>query len=143
MTKQEIIDAIEKGIAGQGTMVDLGGVLPKVLKAIVDALPTSLAPKPAITYAPYNDQPFSLVSVSEAARLLGITEDEVLSIPEQLIIKRAAGFGTNETEFTRIRRTKDSENTIAVLFGDSNGSNVEFIFTEDGSGSWLVSLTEY
>lgn len=25
MNRQEIIDAIEKGIAGQGTMVDLGG----------------------------------------------------------------------------------------------------------------------
>lgn len=39
MTKQEIKALIEKGIAGQGTNVDGGGYLSKILDAIVDAIP--------------------------------------------------------------------------------------------------------
>ena len=41
MTKQEIKEAIAKGIAGQGTNVDGGGYLPKILEAIVDAIPST------------------------------------------------------------------------------------------------------
>lgn len=38
MTTQEIKDLIASKIAGQGTMVDVGGALPTILKEIVDAL---------------------------------------------------------------------------------------------------------
>ena len=41
MTKEEIKAAIAKGIAGQGTNVDGGGYLPKILDAIVDAIPST------------------------------------------------------------------------------------------------------
>ena len=48
MTKEEIKAAIAKGIAGQGTNVDGGGYLPKILDAIVDAIPDAPQPQPAI-----------------------------------------------------------------------------------------------
>lgn len=41
MTKEEIKAAIAEGIAGQGTNVDGGGYLPKILDAIVDAIPST------------------------------------------------------------------------------------------------------
>lgn len=40
MTKQEIIDKINTGIRGQGSMVDIGGVLADVLTGIVDNITT-------------------------------------------------------------------------------------------------------
>lgn len=39
MTKQEIKDLVAAKIAGQGTQVDLGGVLPTVLSEIIDMIP--------------------------------------------------------------------------------------------------------
>lgn len=42
MTKQEIKTIIEKGITGQGTNVDGGGYLPKILDAIVELLPDGI-----------------------------------------------------------------------------------------------------
>lgn len=41
MDAQQIKNLIDSKIAGQGTMVDVGGALPTILKAIVDALPSS------------------------------------------------------------------------------------------------------
>lgn len=38
MTTQEIKDLIASKIAGQGSMVDIGGALPTILKEIVDAI---------------------------------------------------------------------------------------------------------
>lgn len=88
MDKQEIIDAIEKGIAGQGTMVDLGGILPKVLKAIVDALPeggsSPIAPEPIISINDVGTR--EDMTKSQAAEYLGVTEDELDQIRNQLVI---------------------------------------------------------
>lgn len=39
MSKEEIKALIAAKIAGQGTMVDLGGALPTILDAIIDAIP--------------------------------------------------------------------------------------------------------
>lgn len=55
MTKEEIKTAIAKGIAGQGTNVDGGGYLPKILEAIVDAIPST---SPLVVYefdGPFED----------------------------------------------------------------------------------------
>lgn len=48
MTKEEIKTAIAKGIAGQGTNVDGGGYLPKILDAIVDAIPEGGGNEPLV-----------------------------------------------------------------------------------------------
>lgn len=48
MTKEEIKAAIAEGIAGQGTNVDGGGYLPKILNAIVDAIPEGGGNEPYI-----------------------------------------------------------------------------------------------
>lgn len=40
MTKQEIIDKINTGIRGQGSMVDIGGVLADVLTELVEGVDT-------------------------------------------------------------------------------------------------------
>lgn len=45
MTKQEIKDLIAAKIAGQGTMVDVGGGLPTILNEIIDLIP---APSPSV-----------------------------------------------------------------------------------------------
>lgn len=36
VTKKEVLELIEKAIAGQGNQVDAGGALPGVLKSIVE-----------------------------------------------------------------------------------------------------------
>lgn len=36
VTKKEVLELIEKAIAGQGNQVDAGGVLPGILKSIVE-----------------------------------------------------------------------------------------------------------
>ncbi len=64
MTKQEIIDKINTGIRGQGSMVDIGGVLADVLTGIVsDMLPvvdvTDLVAKGEITSKEYANVHFS------------------------------------------------------------------------------------
>lgn len=41
MTKQEIIDKINTGIRGQGSQVDIGGVLGDILEGILDLIPSS------------------------------------------------------------------------------------------------------
>lgn len=87
MTKQEIKEAIAKGIAGQGTNVDGGGYLPKILEAIVDAIPegaSPVAPEPTITLQLVSA---SNVDISTAAQMLGILEEEVNQIPDQLVLK--------------------------------------------------------
>lgn len=39
MTKEEIKALVSAKIAGQGSMVDIGGALPEIINAIVDAIP--------------------------------------------------------------------------------------------------------
>lgn len=58
MTKQEIKDAIQKGIAGQGTNVDGGGYLPKILDAIVDLIPEGGGNEPLIVKGSVADDEF-------------------------------------------------------------------------------------
>lgn len=48
MSKEEIKALIAAKIAGQGTQVDLGGALPSILDAIVDALPEGGGNEPYI-----------------------------------------------------------------------------------------------
>lgn len=138
MTKQEIIDAIEKGIEGQGTMVDLGGVLPKVLKAIVDALPeggaSPIAPEPAIAI---NAQTMASVTVEKAATSLGITVDEVRSLPKQLVIRTQNSFFT----LTRICFQVGSNFTKASFGNTKDDPYVHFsisIFDDTVSTSYDV-----
>lgn len=104
MTKQEIKDAIVKGIAGQGTNVDGGGYLPKILDAIVDLIPEggAVAPKPTITVNAMNfPETQKDLSAEQMAALLGITMDELLTIQNQFVIhvQMEPGF---EVELTRV-----------------------------------------
>lgn len=89
MTKQEIKEAIAKGIAGQGTNVDGGGYLPKILEAIVDAIPeggaSPVAPEPTIIINT-GTETFENKNEQEAADLLGITVEELKDLPKQLVI---------------------------------------------------------
>lgn len=111
MTKQEIKEAIAKGIAGQGTNVDGGGYLPKILEAIVDAIPEgAVAPEPTIIIA---DSDFVSVDESEAAMTLNITLDELRALPNQSVIGTSDGV-----TLTRIYY-RGGEN-YSVIFGNED-----------------------
>lgn len=123
MTKQEIIDSVEKGIEGQGTMVDLGGVLPKILKAIVDALPEGGA-EPAITI---NAISLTEESIESAATALGITVEELLSLPKQSVIGM-----TNDSEY---------KYELSRVFYQYGGSDVAATFGVNGVGNYFAYFT--
>ena len=52
MTTQEIKDLIASKIAGQGSMVDVGGALPNILKEFADAMGNIPAPMPELDSIP-------------------------------------------------------------------------------------------
>lgn len=116
MTKQEIKDAIVKGIAGQGTNVDGGGYLPKILDAIVDLLPEggAVAPKSTITVNG-NFLKQENLSAKQMADFLGITMDELLTIQNQSVIHVMGGPGA-EGELTRVALL-DTDEGFHVVFG--------------------------
>lgn len=105
MTKQEIKDLVAAKIAGQGTQVDLGGALPEIINAIVDAIP-SLEPKISLNVS----EAFQDKSAEEAAETLGITVAELNEIPNQLIIK------VNNRDLTRCSAFSSGQNWD-VTFG--------------------------
>lgn len=96
-----------------------GGVLPKVLNAIVEALPeggaSPIAPEPAITIVAIS---LSESPLEEAATQLGITVEELLSLSKQLVIGLNDGYVLTRTF------CNESESIISVGFGDSNVSLV-------------------
>ena len=63
MTPNEIKNLIDQKIAGQGTMVDVGGALPTILKAIVDMAGGALSP-----YVLEQDIPSSQPTIIAATR---------------------------------------------------------------------------
>lgn len=74
MTKDEIKALIAHGIEGQGSAIDLGGVLPKILNGLLDAIPEEKTPlyvegviveAGGTDFTPYKDSP-SWESAKEA-----------------------------------------------------------------------------
>lgn len=110
MTKQEIIDKINTGIRGQGSMVDIGGVLADVLEGILE---NAAKPEPKITIR--ESQDFTGLDAEEAAERLGITVDELNEIPNQSVIA-TAGSGVRY-EFTRVMKMVDSVVGVIAIFG--------------------------
>jgi hypothetical protein len=74
LTPEEIKNLIDTKIAGQGSMVDVGGALPTILKEIVDKIPTQV-PDPAIL--PVYLTETSGVSKEELAHTWGITTEQL------------------------------------------------------------------
>lgn len=119
MTKQEIKEAIAKGIAGQGTNVDGGGYLPKILDAIVDAIPegaSPIAPTPAITI---RSADFENIGVQEAADQLNLTLDELLDLPKQLVVAVQGGYVLTRSH---LRQAGES---FSVTFGGGEAKGAE------------------
>lgn len=114
MTKQEIKDAIVKGIAGQGTNVDGGGYLPKILDAIVDLIPEGGAVAPEATITVNFPKTQENISAEQMATLLGITMDELLTIQNQSVINAR----TSDTEYVLTRLAlMNTDEGFSVLFG--------------------------
>lgn len=131
MTKREIKEAIAKGIAGQGTNVDGGGYLPKILEAIVDAIPESgaIAPEPTITVRA--DANFDGVDESEAATNLNITLDELKALPNQQVIGTSDGL-----RLTRIYYAEVGGYHSVIFGGKDIGENTGlslYLSNEGGS----------
>lgn len=139
MTKQEIKEAIAKGIAGQGTNVDGGGYLPKILEAIVDAIPEggAVAPEPTITTIVMGTS-FENVDESQAAETLGITVDELKALPNQLVVKTTDG-----DILTRIFYT-NSEGNYIVIFGgqDINTTAGRSIYLNQSKDIYTAKISE-
>lgn len=108
MTKQEIIDKINTGIRGQGSMVDIGGVLADVLEGVLENAAT---PEPKITIRETQD--FTELDAEEAAERLGITVEQLNEIPNQSII--ATAEGDTRYEFTRLMKMVDPTQVVAIF----------------------------
>lgn len=119
MNKQEIKEAIAKGIAGQGSMVDIGGVLPTILNAIVDNMPEggAIAPEATITV---NEVTFQNLLADEAAQRLGISVEQLMDLPNQMIIRTEIGY-----VLTRVLLLDSRDATVnrIAVFGGSDLSD--------------------
>lgn len=80
MTTQEIKNLIDQKIAGQGSMVDVGGALPTILKEIVDAVADAEnAGKYSllrVSGTPMDEEGFSNQTEEEAAAQFGISVED-------------------------------------------------------------------
>lgn len=56
MTTEEIKNLIDQKIAGQGSMVDVGGALPVILKEIVDKIAQASNPIVEVSYDGSTDE---------------------------------------------------------------------------------------
>lgn len=96
-----------------------GGVLPRVLLAIVDALPeggaSPIAPEPAITI---NTEGVSEEPFDSAARSLGITVEELLSLPNQLVID--VNQDDSHYVLTRVYYWKNGDDGVVAEFGNNS-----------------------
>lgn len=131
MTKQEIKDLVLAKIAGQGTQVDLGGALPSILDAIVDALPeggaSPIAPEPAITI---NVEGLSGATFEDSAETFGISVEELLSLPNQLVIKTVPGG-----VLTRTTLNEDG----GIVYAEFGSQSVYFHISIDGNNNSVNS----
>lgn len=132
MNKQEILAAIEKGIAGQGTNVDGGGYLPKILSAIVELIPD--APDVLEIVIPQTREGVTRLL---AAGELRVSLEEFNSLPEQkelfaLVdgIRLTRVFSERrETGFTAIfgmSEQNTGEGHVLSVFGDNDSWTVEY-----------------
>lgn len=113
-----------------------GGALPTILDAIVDALPeggaSPIAPETAITIGDIVD-PIEEASFEEAATALGITVEELLSLPKQLVI------GKSNIVVTRSYYQNIDDKYYDARFGTA-GYGFEFIIDYD---TRLVSVQSF
>lgn len=140
MTKQEIKEAIAKGIAGQGTNVDGGGYLPKILEAIVDAIPeggaSPIAPEPTIVI---NWVSFEDVDETNAADQLGITVDELRALPNQSVVKTIEGY-----VLTRTLYNSSANGDFDVIFGGQELNNTlgRCVYLQRKDGEYTIIAEE-
>lgn len=101
-----------KELAEKLKMQDENVSLSDVLDAIVDAI------KDGPELPPIDNESFSNKSVQEALELLGLTEEQFNSLPEQMFIEDTNGFVLTKT-YVR----KQSETEWIVAFGASIGTD--------------------
>lgn len=114
MTQQEIIDAIQKNIAGQGNQIDIGGALAEILLDLAGAA----------------------VPI-EVADITGLTDDQLDSL--NVGDKVAKKTGTARHLYTVTY--KDAENGgLCLTYADA--ANVETVSYDHTESGWAYNSTD-
>ena len=114
MTKQQILDLISAGIAGQGNQIDLGGVLADILSALVGA------------------------SVPiEVADITGLTDDQL----DSLNVGDKVAKKTGTAQHLYVVSYKDAENGgLCLTYTDA--STVETVSYDHTESGWAYNSTD-
>lgn len=116
MEIQEMRDLIAKKIAGQGTMVDVGGSLPAILNGILDKIAAIPAPKIIVSGKSWDEVlPGSFTTKASFASALGILESDV----DDLLSCDDVRFTDASMRRTSTIRTDEEDISI---FGGSDGT---------------------
>lgn len=121
MTIEEVKALIAKGLEGQGSAIDAGGVLPKVLNGIIDIV---VGEKKKVEVP--NLSSFTTVSKAQAAAALEISESDLDSLFEADVITSTGENGTATLCLTNRFNTLDASQYAA--FGSSAGELGSFAF---------------
>lgn len=136
MTKQQILAEIAAKIDGQGSAIDAGSALPGILRGILDLIPkgpSPIAPEPMIRII-IEGSIAEAKTRSEMALLLGITEEELDELPNQLIIGQKGVERGYELTRTIVYIYDEGWNVVFGSLGENAGltfeiSNADGVYT--------------
>lgn len=129
MTKEQIKALIAANIAGQGTQVDLGGALPTILEAIIDAIPEG-GNEPYIVQGATAD-----VSGDFSADVLNVPAQEFARAKEAFLAGRVVLIPT--IDHIAYQATAYSEDVV----GRNSGGAVEGLSLYARSSGEIASAT--
>lgn len=128
MTTEEIKNLIDQKIAGQGTMVDVGGALPTILKEIVDmAGQGGAAPLVLTGNLPTGE------SILNACEAVGLTSDAFSALKEGEYTCVIAGGAVYN-----VFATSQGENRIYMALLAANASGLTGVYYKLTVGQGIV-----
>lgn len=122
MTTEEIKTLIDQKIAGQGSMVDVGGALPTILKEIVDMASQGGGGgdiKPIIL----SEEPTGAITTQAELEAIGLTTSEIIATKEGKRTMVVSPYNIFQITNVYIDSNDDSETRIAFY---------TFAFNESG-----------
>lgn len=141
MTKQQILAEIAAKIDGQGSAIDAGSALPGILRGILDLIPegpSHVAPEPMIRII-IEESIAEAKTRSEMALLLGITEEELDELPNQLIIGQKGVERGYELTRTLVDIYDEGWDVVFGSLGENDGLLFEI---ENTNGVYTTNVKE-
>jgi hypothetical protein len=120
MTKDEIKAIVAEKIAGQGSAIDAASVLPTILDAIIDIIPSGGGRSEQISMN-LGDL-FENKTAEEAAEIFGITNEQF----ERLVTGRYCSALEEDVAISYLVTVADDGDKVYFFSGDSGGIGCSF-----------------